>query len=44
LDSTGLQWRHPEIVRIIKEKSFVRGMEAAMTPHLGCKLRVKMIQ
>ncbi len=29
---------YPEIAHIIQEKSFVRGMEAAMTPHLGSKL------
>jgi hypothetical protein len=37
-DPTGLKWRHPEIAHIIQEKSFVRGMEATMTPQLESEL------
>ncbi len=44
LDPTGLKWRRPEIAHRIQEKSFVRGTDAAMTPPLGSKLWVKMIQ
>jgi hypothetical protein len=41
LDPTGLKWRCREIARIIHEKSFVRDMEAAMTPQLGSEPWVK---